>query len=86
MTEEKESYHISVAQPNGKLSQRITAMDTDEIDPPRPTLEPKDLEAMSIEHLERYIVSLKNEIKRVDDTISKKESHRSGADSLFNIG
>lgn len=61
-------------------------MDTDDLAPPRPTLEPKDLESMSIDALQKYIISLEEEISRVEDKIKSKENHRSGADSLFNFG
>ncbi len=61
-------------------------MDTDEIDPPRPTAQTANLEAMSEQDLKNYVVSLKTEIERTRAMIKKKESNKSGADSLFKMG
>ncbi len=55
----------------------------DDLDPPRPTLSPVNLEGMSIGDLKEYIVSLETEIARAKAMIDSKQSHRSGADSLF---
>jgi uncharacterized small protein (DUF1192 family) len=55
----------------------------DELDPPRPTLKPLDLQQMSVFELKEYIVALESEIKRVRDAIAKKEAHKSGIESLF---
>jgi uncharacterized small protein (DUF1192 family) len=55
----------------------------DELDPPRPTAQAKNLESMSIQDLKNYILSLEKEIERAQAMIDSKQSHRSGADSLF---
>lgn len=55
----------------------------DELDPPRPTLKPLDLQQMSIGELKDYIASLEAEIKRARDMIVKKEAHKSGIEGLF---
>lgn len=55
----------------------------DDLDPPRPTAQPVAMEGMSIGDLKNYIVSLESEIARAKAMIAQKESHRSGADSLF---
>lgn len=55
----------------------------DDLDPPRPTAKPLNLEGMSIGDLKEYIVALEAEIARAENMIAKKESHRSGADNLF---
>lgn len=58
-------------------------LDTDDLDPPRHIAKPADLQGMSINDLKSYIVSLEAEIERAKSMIAHKESHRSGADSLF---
>ena len=58
-------------------------MDTDELDPPRPVLQPMNLQSLSIEDLSSYIAALKVEIERAEKMIADKESHRTGAESLF---
>ena len=58
-------------------------MNPDDLDPPRLTAKPADLQGMSIDDLKEYIVSLEAEINRAKSMIQQKESHRSGADSLF---
>ena len=58
-------------------------MNPDDLDPPRPTLKPLDLQQMSVGELKEYIDALNAEIKRAQDTIAKKEAHKSGIESLF---
>lgn len=58
----------------------------DEIDPPRPTLKPMDLQQMSIGELKEYITSMEAEIARARDMIKSKEAHKSGIESLFGAG
>jgi len=55
----------------------------DDIDPPRPTAKPADLEGMSIGDLNDYIASLEAEIARAQGMIDSKQAHRSGAEGLF---
>ncbi|MCA1939681.1 MAG: DUF1192 domain-containing protein [Caenispirillum bisanense] len=59
------------------------ALDTDELEPRRPTLAPRDLEIMSVEGLRDYIGELEAEIARVHEVIGRKEQARQGAESFF---
>lgn len=43
----------------------------------------RNLEAMSVEELEKYIVDLKDEIARVQEAIGARRKLRSGADVVF---
>lgn len=47
------------------------------------TFEPKALESLSVAELDDYILDLKGEILRAEETIATKRSVRAGADSLF---
>jgi uncharacterized small protein (DUF1192 family) len=58
-------------------------LNTDDLDPPRPTLKPPDLQQLSVNELTQYIASLEAEILRVREMISKKSAHKSGIESLF---
>ena len=58
-------------------------MDVNELDPVKKKKQVKNLEEMSIEALEEYIVDLELEIKRVENTIVLKKSAREGASSFF---
>ena len=55
----------------------------DDLDPPRPATKMTDLTTLSIKELEDYIASLYAEIDRAKAMIESKQSHRTGADSLF---
>jgi uncharacterized small protein (DUF1192 family) len=55
----------------------------DELDHYRPTSKPRDLQQMSVEDLKDYIASLEEEIARAEEMVARKETHRSGIDSLF---
>lgn len=57
----------------------------DDLDPPKTTAKAIDLTALSIKELEDYITSLHAEIERAKALIEHKQSHRTGADSLFNL-
>lgn len=58
-------------------------MTPDDLDPPRPVLKPVELQAMSISDLKAYIAALEIEIQRAAAMIASKQTHLSGADSLF---
>lgn len=58
-------------------------VDTDDLEPRRKLVKPLDLQQMSVGELENYIASLEAEIARAEDTIAKKEAHKSGVDALF---
>jgi uncharacterized small protein (DUF1192 family) len=55
----------------------------DELEPARPVLKPMDFQPMSVGELKDYILALKAEIKRAEDAITKKETHKSGIEALF---
>ena len=57
----------------------------DDLDPPRPVAKPVDMQGLSIQDLKDYIRSLEAEIDRAEAMIAQKESHKSGAASLFKI-
>lgn len=59
------------------------SMDEDEFLPPRKETLEKNLDAMSIEELERYIADLRAEIARTEATIEARRQVRSGADAVF---
>jgi uncharacterized small protein (DUF1192 family) len=56
----------------------------DEDDLPRPAAwQPRNLEPLSIDQLEEYIVALEGEIARVRADIAAKQSVRNAAESFF---
>jgi uncharacterized small protein (DUF1192 family) len=55
----------------------------DDLDPPRPTLKPLDMQPMSVGELKDYIAALEAEIGRAEKMIAKKQAHKSGIESLF---
>jgi uncharacterized small protein (DUF1192 family) len=59
------------------------AIDTDDLDLPKPKAKLCDLQPMSIEELEDYIASLEDEIARADEAIAKKKAHKNGVEALF---
>ena len=58
-------------------------MDTDDLEPRQKKPQLRDLDPMSIEELEDYIVDLKAEIARVEGNIAAKQKHRDGVEGLF---
>lgn len=59
-------------------------MNPDDLDPPKPkSIEPVDLEVLSIDALEEYIEERQAEIKRAQDMIEKKRAARDAAASVF---
>ena len=59
-------------------------MGRDDEDPPvKKAAAPKDLTPLSVDELQHYIAGLEVEIARARAAISAKQSHRSGAESLF---
>jgi uncharacterized small protein (DUF1192 family) len=61
-------------------------MDTDDLEPAARKPKPKELDTLSVAELEAYIGTLEAEIARARAAIERKQSHRQGADSLFNFG
>jgi len=45
----------------------------------------RDIEKLSIEHLEDYIAELRAEIVRVEANMAEKKSHANDAENLFKI-
>ena len=58
-------------------------MDTDDLEPQTPKSKPRNLEPMSIEELNAYIVSLEAEIARARADIDKKTKHKASVEALF---
>ena len=58
-------------------------MDTDDLEPRPQPAQKKDLDPMSIEEMEEYILELKAEIARVEQNIEIKKRHREGVEGLF---
>ena len=58
-------------------------MDTDDLEPTTKKAELKDLEVMSIEALNDYVVELEGEIARVREAIDGKHGARDGAEKFF---
>lgn len=59
-------------------------MNPDDLDPPKPkSVEPADLEILSIDALEEYIEERHAEIRRAEEMIEKKRAARDAAASVF---
>jgi uncharacterized small protein (DUF1192 family) len=57
--------------------------DSDDLEPPKPKPQLRDLSVMSIEALGEYIAELEAEIDRVKTAISEKQTARASADTFF---
>jgi uncharacterized small protein (DUF1192 family) len=58
-------------------------MDLDDLEPQKKPKELKNLEVMSVDALNDYIIELEEEIARAQDAISLKKSAKEGAESFF---
>lgn len=58
-------------------------MDLDDLEPQKEPQELKNLEIMSVEALNEYIVDLEEEVARARSTILLKQSARKGAELFF---
>ncbi|MFO1060524.1 MAG: DUF1192 domain-containing protein [Dongiaceae bacterium] len=58
-------------------------MDTDDLEPQKKAVKPRDLDGMSVAELKDYIAGLEAEIGRARAKIAAKEAHRAGAAALF---
>jgi len=58
-------------------------MDTDDLEPKKKSVAPKNLDELSIEALHEYIAELEDEIARVRSSIQAKEAARAGAEAFF---
>ncbi len=59
------------------------AVDTDDLFPVRPKVQPANLEGMGIAELKAHIAALEAEIERARAAIAAKERQRHGAEALF---
>lgn len=55
----------------------------DDNQPKNQPKKPRNLDPLSIDELEDYIDALKDEIKRVENEITKKKAHKDAASSIF---
>ena len=58
-------------------------MDSDDLEPEKKKLAPKNLDVMSIEALGEYIAELEAEIFRAQRAIAGKESAQAAAETFF---
>lgn len=58
-------------------------MDINDLEPQKKAPQKRDLDPMSIEELEEYIVEMREEITRVEGNIEAKKKHRDGIEGLF---
>jgi uncharacterized small protein (DUF1192 family) len=64
-------------------SKRRRAMDIEDLEPRKKTVPPVNLDVMSIEELNDYVVSLEAEIARTKVKIEAKKAHLGAAATLF---
>ncbi len=55
----------------------------DELEPRKQKPKLRDLEKMSVNELEEYVVELNEEVVRVQGEINKKKAHAEAASSIF---
>lgn len=58
-------------------------MDLDDLEPRKAPAKPKDLSIFSIEDLRAYVETLRAEIARAEDMITKKGAQLNAAASIF---
>jgi uncharacterized small protein (DUF1192 family) len=58
-------------------------MDTDDLEPQKKKPVLRNLDPLSIEELQSYIMEMKEEISRVEAKIAAKKTHLSAAASIF---
>ena len=58
-------------------------METEDLEPRKKTVAPRELDSLSVQELTDYIGELEAEIARVKTKIAAKQAHLSGAASLF---
>jgi uncharacterized small protein (DUF1192 family) len=58
-------------------------METEDLEPRKKAVAPKELDSLSVQELTDYIGELEAEIARVKTKIAAKQAHLSGAASLF---
>ena len=55
----------------------------DDLEPQKQPKQKKNLEPMSVEELEKYVLELKDEIKRAEEDMERKKSHMDTVSSVF---
>ena len=58
-------------------------MDLDELEPQKKKAAPKDLDAMGVEQLEKYLAEIETEGARVRAKIAEKKDYLAGAQAFF---
>ncbi len=58
-------------------------MDADDLEPRHARPQKKNLDIMSVEELDFYVLELQAEIDRARQAIAAKQDHRSSAEALF---
>ncbi len=58
-------------------------MDIDDLEPRKPQPQPKNLDPLSVDELQAYIVELEAEIARVKQEIARKQAHLNAAAAFF---
>ena len=58
-------------------------MDLDELEPRKKKAAPKDLDAMGVEQLEKYLAVIETEAARVRAKIAEKKDYLAGAQAFF---
>ncbi len=58
-------------------------MDLDELEPQKKKAAPKDLDAMGVEQLEKYLGEIETEAARVRAKIAEKKDYLAGAQAFF---
>ncbi len=59
------------------------AIAEEDLEPRKKPAALRPLDKMSVDELRAYIESMKTEIRRVEEEISRKDAHRAAADSFF---
>jgi len=58
-------------------------MDWDDLEPKNKPKQKRNLDPLSIDELEDYILELEAEIERIKAEIARKKAHLTGADAFF---
>lgn len=58
-------------------------MDADDLEPRKAIIKPKDLDALGVEELEKYLAELEAEALQVKAKIEQKKAYLDGASAFF---
>jgi len=58
-------------------------MDAEDLEPRKAIVKPKDLDALGVEELEKYVAELEAEILQVKAKIEQKKAYLDGASAFF---